>query len=294
MFRLLALLVIALAAAPATAAQPAFTSDRIGVTVTGSGPDVVLIPGLSSAPQVWESTIAAIPGYRYHLIHVSGFAGRPGGANATGPVLAPVAGEIARYIAEAHLDHPAIIGHSMGGSWAMMVAARHPGLVSKVMVVDMMPFLGAMFGQPNATPESIRPMAEQIRAGIAGGGGAGAEARRAQVAQIVATMVRTEALRPTIVQQSLDSDPAISGQGMYDLITTDLTPELANIHVPMTVLYVLPAGAPLTVEQIDQYYRMAYANVHGVVLRRIPDSYHFIMLDQPDAFRAALRDFLRR
>ena len=63
----------------------------------------------------------------------------------------------------------------MGGSWAMMVAGRHPGLAGKVMVVDMMPFLGAMFGGPGATPESLRPVAEQIRRGD----GARRPARRA-------------------------------------------------------------------------------------------------------------------
>src|SRR3954452_10495146 len=89
------------AAAPAIAADPgtpaaSFHSDRIGVTVMGSGPDVVLIPGLSSTPAVWTGTMAALPGYRYHLIHVSGFAGRPAGANAEGSYLVAVAEEIAR------------------------------------------------------------------------------------------------------------------------------------------------------------------------------------------------------
>src|SRR5689334_20323502 len=106
MSRLLAALAapVLLLVTPALAAQPAavpavqpdpgtpaanFSSDRIGVTVLGSGPDVILIPGLSSMPAVWASTMAALPGYRYHLIHVNGFAGRPAGANAQGNYLAP-------------------------------------------------------------------------------------------------------------------------------------------------------------------------------------------------------------
>lgn len=287
MLRYLAFLLIAFVAVPAAAQT--FASERIGVTVTGSGPDVVLIPGLSSHPDVWATTVAAVPGYRYHLVHVSGFAGRPAGANASGPVLEPVAGEIARYIREARLERPALVGHSMGGSWAMLVAGRNPELVGKVMVVDMMPFLGAMFGAPNS--EAVRPIATQIRAGMAA---ATAEARRAQIEQTIATMVRTESLRPGVVAQSLASDPAVSGQGFFDVIVTDVRPELANIGVPLTVLYVLPAGAPLTVEQIDQYYRASYAAVPGAVLRRIPDSYHFIMYDQPEVFQRELREFLAR
>ena len=289
MLRYLAFLFLVFLAMPAAAQAPAFASDRIGVTVTGSGPDVVLIPGLSSHPDVWAPTVAAVPGYRYHLVHVSGFAGRPAGANATGPVLEPVAGELARYIREAGLERPALVGHSMGGSWAMMVAGRNPGLVGKVMVVDMMPFLGAMFGAPNS--DAVRPIATQIRAGMAA---APAEARRTQVEQTIAGMVRTESLRPGVVAQSLASDPAASGQGFFDVLVTDLRPELANLRVPLTVLYVLPAGAPLTAEQIDQYYQASYAAVPGAVLRRIPDSYHFIMYDQPQVFQAALREFLAR
>ena len=292
MMRLLALLLLPLAAACATTSPPpaaAFASDRISVEVQGSGPDVVLIPGLSSHHDVWRSTVAAVPGYRYHLVHVAGFAGKPAGANASGPVVEPVAEEIARYIREARLVRPALVGHSMGGTWAMLVAARHPELASRLMVVDMVPFLGGMFGQPNATPESLRPIAEQIRQGMAGSTG---EARRRQIEQIVATMVRTESLRRGVLEQSLASDAAVSAQGFYDLVVTVVRPELRNIRAPMTVLWVHPPNAPISAEQMAEAYRLSYANVPHAVVRRIPESYHFIMFDQPEVFQRELRTFL--
>lgn len=287
MLRYLALLLFAFAAP--VAAQSGFASDRISVEVRGSGPDVVLIPGLSSHPQVWESTIAALPGYRYHLVHVAGFAGKAPEANATGPVLVPVSEEIARYIREAGLERPAIVGHSMGGSWALLVAGRNPGLVSRVMVVDMLPFIGAMFGGPNATAENLRPIAEQIRAGMTS---ATPEARRAQVEQMIAGMIRTETLRPRAIEQSLTSHSPTSAQGFYDLVVTDLRPEVARLGVPLTVLYTDPAGAPLTPEQIDQFYRASYAGAPRAVVRRVPDSAHFIMFDAPESFQRELREFL--
>lgn len=285
---LLALLLLPLAASAVSAAP--FASDRISVETVGSGPDVVLVPGLSSSPDVWRSTVAAMPGYRYHLVHVAGFAGKPAGANASGPVVEPVAGEIARYIRESKLKQPAIVGHSLGGAWAMMVAGRNPGLVSKAMVVDMMPFLGAMFGGPTATVESVKPIAEQIRTGIATSTG---EPRRKQIEQTIAGMVRTEALRAGIVGHSLASDPAASGQAMYDLITTDLRADVAKIKVPLTVLFVTPQGAPVTDAQMEQYYAMSYSGAPQAVLKRIPDSYHFIMLDAPAAFQRELKAFLK-
>lgn len=287
MIRVLALMLLFIAA-PA-AAQGSFASDRIGVTVRGSGPDVVLIPGLTSSPDVWASTVAAVPGYRYHLVHVSGFAGRPSGANATGPVVAPVAEEIARYIREARLRQPALVGHSMGGSWAMMVAGRHPELAGRVMVVDMMPFMAAMFGPPGTTVETVRPMAEQMRAALASSAG---EARRQQVTRTIATMVRTESLRAGPIEQGVTSDPVVAAQSMYDLITTDLRPEVARIRVPLTVLWVVLPGAPVTLEQMTGFYAASYAGAPHAVVRRIPDSYHFIMFDQPEVFQRELRAFL--
>jgi pimeloyl-ACP methyl ester carboxylesterase len=276
-------------AAAAQAPRAPFASERIGVTVRGSGPDVVLVPGLTSSPEVWESTIAAVPGYRYHLVHVSGFAGRPAGANASGPVLEPVAEEIARYIREAGLDRPAIVGHSLGGSWAMLVAGRNPGLVSRAMVVDMMPAMGAMFGGPNATAETLRPAAEQMRANIAAGRGGG---RRPIAEQTIASMVRTEPMRAAAVEHSMTSDPAVVAQAMYDLILADLRPEVASIRVPLTVLYVRPPNAPVTDEQMTGYYTASYAGAPHARVARIPDSYHFIMWDAPEAFQRELRALL--
>ena len=273
---------------PASVATPAFHSDRIQVTVVGSGPDVILIPGLSSSPKVWESTVAALPGYRYHLVQVDGFAGAAPNANATGPLVAPVAEEIARYIATQHLDRPALVGHSLGGTLAMMVAARHPNAVSKVMVVDMMPFMGAMFAA-KATPESVEPVAAQIRAGIAGSPATG---REAMTQQTIAGMVRTESLRAGPIADSLASDASVSGQAMYDLITTDLRPELKAVTVPVTVLWVRPPTAPISAEQMAEFYRLSYANAPQAKLTQVPDSYHFIMFDAPERFRSELSNFL--
>ena len=292
LLRLLAILAIALTPAcvtmPGDTAAP-FQSDRISVEVRGSGPDVILIPGLSSSPRVWDRTVAAVPGYRYHLIQVAGFAGAPAGANAQGPLVAPVAEEIARYIESAHLSRPAVIGHSLGGIWAMAVAARHPALASRVMVVDMLPFPGIMFGGPSATPQTLAPIATQLHDTLTGLSG---DARRQLAQQTMAGMIRTEAERADPLADYLASDAAVAAQGMHDLVLTDLRPELANIRVPMTVLWVRNPAVPLTEEQMAAMYRDAFANAPQAVVRRVPNAYHFIMLDEPAAFQAQVREFL--
>jgi len=291
---LLAFSALGLAACATTGspAAPPFASDRIAVSVEGSGPDVILIPGLTSHPSIWDTTAAHLvgTGRRVHRVWVSGFAGRPAGANATGDLVGqPVAAEIARYIREQGLSRPAVIGHSMGGWMGMVLAARHPDLVGRLMVVDMMPFMGAMFGPPGATPDQVRPIADQIREGIRNSPEAG---RRAQAEQTIAGMVRTESLREGPIQHSLDSDLDVVGRSFHELIVTDLRPELANITAPTTVLYVTPTGAPLTDAQLDAYYALSYANIPGARLVRVPDSAHFIMFDNPTRFFAEVDAFL--
>lgn len=273
-------------AAPAAAK---FSSDRITVTTQGQGPDVILVPGLTSSPAAFKYVAQDVPGYRYHFVQVKGFAGVPAEANAKGNVAAPVAEEIARYITAEHLKAPAIAGHSMGGTIALMVAARHPASVGKVMVIDMMPFMGAMFGGPAATSASVTPIADGM---MAAWEKSTPEARRAVSHERVAAMVNTAAELPQITKSADDSDQATVMSSYRELIVTDLRPELANITAPTTILYVTPKGVPLTDAQIDAFYAGSYAGVKGVKLVRIPDSAHFIMYDARPRFAQELKTFL--
>ncbi|HYG48801.1 MAG TPA: alpha/beta hydrolase [Allosphingosinicella sp.] len=264
-----------LAAAPAAAAP--FKPARISVAVRGSGPDVILIPGLSASRGVWSSTVAAVAGYRYHLVQVAGFAGTPPGGNASGRVAAPVADEIARYIAARRLDRPAIVGHSMGGSIAMMIGARHPSLAGKVMVVDMLPSTARPFGVP---PAAIRPLAKLI-----GGEVAGADRLRRDLASLVGRFGNADWLESR-------SDSGVVGRSLEELLATDLTSELPRIRAPLTVVYACSARFSYACGPVSRVYGSAYRSRPGTKLVRIDRSGHTIMWDQPAAFQAELRRFL--
>ncbi|MBU1324286.1 MAG: alpha/beta hydrolase [Alphaproteobacteria bacterium] len=268
-----------------------FESGRFHVRVEGTeGPHVVLIPGLTSAPEIWQPLLDRLDGpHRIHMVHVQGFAGAPAEDNATGPVSAPVAEDLARYIREQGLEDPIVIGHSMGGTIALMLAARHPDLVGKLMVVDQIPFMGQAFGNPDATPEMLRPMADMIRDGMIS---ATPEAWRAQATGSIVQMVRTEPLREGPIRHSATSDQTVAGNAMHELILTDLRPELKNITVPTEVVYVMFAWPGMTPELTDQIYRGAYSGLTDATFTRVDDAAHFVMLDQPDVFAARVNAFI--
>lgn len=279
-----------LAALPLASALAApFASERITVRTEGSGPDVILIPGLNSSPRAWSSTVEALPGYRYHLVHIAGFAGQPVGANKEGAVSAPVAEEIARYIKESNLKQPAVIGHSMGGTIGMMLASRHPEALSRLMVVDMFPFIGTFFAGPGATAAKVEAVGDQVAASMRG---ADPEQRSKRATETITGMVDTEVMRPVAIKDSMASDPDVGIRAYRELIVTNLIPELAKISVPVTVLYIQPKTVPLPAEQFDGVYKSAYAPIKQLTLKRIPDSAHFIMWDQPQRFRTEASAFL--
>ena len=271
-----------------------FASERLHVRVDGAegGRDIILIPGLSSSPEIWQGTVDHLgAGWRVHRIHIQGFAGAEPKGNATGPVAAPVAEEIARYITENKLDHPVVVGHSMGGTIGMMLAARHPDLVGKLMVVDMIPFMGAMFGPPGTTAESVAPIAEQVYQGMSTASPADYQTRAEAT---VTGMVNNAEARPQVLGDTRNSDQQVSSAAYRELILTDLRPELSKITAPTEVVYVKFNDARMTPEITDMIYQTSFANLPGVTLKRIDDAAHFIFLDQPAAFNAELDAFLAK
>lgn len=270
------------------AALSRFESPRMSVVVRGHGQDVILIHGMNSHREIWETTADALDDrYRVHLVQINGFAGFEPEGNAEGPVSAPVAEEIARYISENNLRRPAVIGHSMGGTIGLMLAARHPDAVGKLMVVDMFPFLGAMFGAQ--TGEAAAPIADGVRAQMLA---APAPVRQQMITQTIETMVATESARPRLVQHSMDSNLNVNANAFRELIATDLRPEIAAIRAPLKVLYVIPPQAPITPAQYDAYFHASYAAAPQAQLVKIENSRHFIMIDQFDVFMGEVNGFL--
>ncbi len=249
-----------------------FASRRIAVTVRGSGRDVLLIPGLASGPGIWNGVVSGVAGYRWHLVHVRGFAGLAADANASGPLLQPLADEIARYVRAQGLTRPAIVGHSMGGTLAMMQGLK--GIGGRVMVVDMLPSGASMVG---GTAAGMGYLADQLSSYFTG-----TKAGRAYLAQIVAQ-----------APGASGSDPEVIANALRDLANVDLGPQLPRLSALLEVVYAVGSDSAQATE-ITRRFRAAYAPKKDARLLPIGPSGHVVMADQPVRFQTALRNFLAR
>ena len=266
-------------------------TDRMTVLVTGKGPDVILIPGLSTPRDVWSEAASKLAGcYRLHLVQVRGF-GDAAGANGEGPVLEPLVKDIANYIDTQILKNggtkPKIIGHSFGGLTAMKLALENPEEVDSIMVVDSLPFYGVLFG-PQMTAEQIRPQAEAIRTQMRSATTPGLDDAT------LALMSKTEGGRAKVGGWAKTSQLSVVGQVFYEVMVTDIRDAMKSNKVPLTMLYPINPQSPFPAEMTDNVYRTSYAPIPHATLQRIDDSAHFIMLDQPEKFLETAAAFLSK
>ncbi|MBO9715005.1 MAG: alpha/beta hydrolase [Sphingomonas sp.] len=277
-------------AAPATATVQLPHVSIIAMGEGNKGTPVILIPGLASPRAVWEPSAAALvaSGHRVYLVQVNGFAGEAAGANLEPGIIAGIVADLHGFVGSKKLADVAVVGHSMGGLAGLVWVKTHPADIARLMVVDALPYSGDIF-VPNAQVAMIEPRAAAMRDQMKASYGkpadkAGADATAAFLALKPESQVRVSAWAQA-------SDPRVSGQAMYEDLTTDLRPDMAAIATPITLVY--PWSAKLPREQADAFYRAEYAKAPHVTYVPIGDAAHFVMLDAPDAFAAALADFVK-
>lgn len=265
--------------------------NRFTVEVDGEGRDIILIPGLASPRDVWDGTRKAFKeNYRLHLVQIRGF-GDAAGMNAEGPLLEPFVAELIQYIRTDIMDKgrpaPVIIGHSLGGLSALMIGVDHADSVSKLIIIDALPFIGPIFRID--TVDAIRPQAQAIAA-----------ATRAQTPQAdhaedtdpgafsqAGFLSKSVAGRTHVARWTRKSDSRVVAQALYDDMLTDIRPGLAKIRVPVSVIYAEDASV-MGAGTADALYAAQFSNSPKTKMVKISDSRHFIMLDQPENFYAAV------
>ena len=283
------ILLAAVLAIPLNAAIADPWSGRIAVTVRGHGPDVVLIPGLTCSADVWDSTAARFEShYRFHIIQVNGFAGTQARANADGPVVQPVVDAIDAYIKANKLKSPKVIGHSLGGTMGLLLVLQHPEDVDVLMIVDALPFSGMLIGADDvasAEKKAAKMRDDTLKESVEDY--ANGEKRFLRI------LVKSDGGRKLATDWAITSDKSVVARATYDDMTTDLRPQLENIKVPVTIVYPWDPKSGYSQVQTDWFYQqLNYASLPNKTFARIDNSYHFIMLDQPEAFLKQVDKFL--
>lgn len=286
-------------ARPALAADPnrlfpdsrLIVYDRISVEVIGQGPDVILVPGLASSRTVWRETAERLKGrFRLHLVQVAGFTGAAARGNAQGPVLIPTAQAIDLYVRQAHIAPVIYVGHSLGGTMGLWLAQNHPEHFSRMMLVDAWPAYARTLTQgAPITPEKVQSLAEDMRSRtLVPPMASGATQMRARFRG----MTRSPERQAEILAWSRDSAREVVAQALYDDILLDLSPGLAQVRTPVTLVY--PDNTPVHMPKgmADRIYQGMYVALPSKRLVRVDDALHFVMWDQPAAFAAVLDEFL--
>jgi pimeloyl-ACP methyl ester carboxylesterase len=258
------------------------------VKIAGHGDPMILIPGLASSGETWDSTVARYKDrYECHVLTLAGFAGVPKIPSNGTPMLERVREDLAAYIRDKKLVKPVIVGHSLGGYVALDLASKYPDLPGKIIIVDAYPSLAAIF-QPDITSEQAKAQSAMTRQYMTSQPRT-EEAARSQIR----AMVTKDADFERVMSWSRASDYSAVVDAMVELYAGDLRADIVAIHSPTLVLATWIGFKDYTDRtKTEANLHREYAKLEGVDIRMSDTSRHFIMYDEPQWFFAQLDPFL--
>lgn len=198
---------------PAAAATVAPTTQtaHISITSIGSGPTIVLIPGLASPGAVWDGVVPDLARtHRVLVVQVNGFSGDAPGANTAAGMLDGIVADLDAYLVANKIRDARIVGHSMGGLVALMFAKAHPDHVARLMIVDALPYVALIFA-PTATVPMVEPTAKAMAAHMVAGYGKPAD-MAAQTANAQRLALKPESVTK-VAAWGAKADPRVVAEG---------------------------------------------------------------------------------
>lgn len=265
-------------------------TESFSVEVIGSGKPVLMIPGLMSDASVWRPTAEVLSAqYQLHLISIAGFAGT---TPVSGELLPRVKRELLQYIELQQLERPAVVGHSLGAFMAFNLASSAPDKIGTVIAVDGLPYLAPVFSRSNDTSVAMmQGQAEFLRQHYQQ---MSREQLTAMTAQGLFIQATSEAHQQQVLQMAAASDPKTAGQAVYELLTTDLRPQVHNIK---SKVLLIGAGGAMTNDAeraaAITLYQQQIAPIANATLEFNHQARHFIMLDKPDWLSARIANALK-
>ncbi|HEX7340579.1 MAG TPA: alpha/beta hydrolase [Rhodanobacteraceae bacterium] len=275
-----------------------FTVGTLHVIKYGDhGRPVILIPGLTSGPWEWARTIRDLRGnHVVYAVTLAGFDGVPMPKRKT-HLLDQADASLLQLIQSRHIDHPVLVGHSIGGTLALRFAGEHNELLGGVVAVDGLPVFP---GAQDLTPAQRKARAAMLKARMGGMSPAEEAAYDVRYMQNIGVNDKVKAV--CYAKLTARSDPAASAEYAADDYASDFRPGLKNVTVP--VLEIVPyskamaammskrSGKQMTAAAKKAFYAGLLDNAKTAKVEMIQDARHFVMLDQPVAFKHALDGFL--
>lgn len=208
-------------------------------------PPVVLVHGLTGSTHWWDSTIEALaPRYEVHVARLGGFRYR----EATERLL--------RWLDEERLTGATVVGHSMGGTIALLAAAEAPSAVGRLALIAP-----AGIFESRARRSFVLPIVRSV-----GGSGGRFTLMLRDVARIGAVQLWRVA---------------------SDLLGADVGAALRAVRVPTLIVW--GAEDRLLPVTLGAVFASQIADSRLVVLERCA---HIPMLEAPEALNEALLQFL--
>ena len=112
------------------------------VEVKGKGTPILLLPGFACTGAIFNETVKELS--KNYECHIFTFAGFGGVAPIPMPWLSSIKDELIAYVKNKHLNKPTVIGHSLGGTLGLWLAAEQQTMFSKIIAVDALPCTGAL------------------------------------------------------------------------------------------------------------------------------------------------------
>lgn len=164
------------------------------------------------------------------------------------------------------------VGHSMGGSVSIALAATHPELVSAVVLVD----------SPLVWPDAIKPLLRQGAEAMAGPDGF--EVRRALVDSFFIDEDDCER-RAALSAQMLRTPGHVASSAFLSISSFDLNESASRVKAP--VLALMAGTMALSIED-----HFPSGVVDSLTIGRTVGAGHYIQLEVPEQVNAMIERFL--
>ena len=279
------------ACAPMTVSNPLDLGALKATRGGDHGTPIVFIPGLSSGAWAWQPMADRFA--KDHVVYVVTLAGFDDMSPAGPKPFAAAEAALVRLIEQQKIDHPVLVGHSLGGTMATHLAQSHPDLISGVVALDGLP----VFPRSEDLPADQRAAyAARVKSSLPRERAVYAKSQESYMASPGGVI--DPAVGRRLAALSGRSDPASVAAYLEDDLVADFRPGLSRIKVP--VLLIVPyrledyANSPMPFTETDKrnYYAGLMKGTPNLKVVSVSPARHFAMFDQPDKVEDAIRKFL--